>query len=170
MTGPHYRTKLGITLLWYASNLTPPPPTQKKLAQLCTFSHPLSLPFLRTFYFLRRFSNTQSSSFHQKGASPSSTTTAQTHTDTFVGMQTLKSSPTTTAIIESHYTPASRPIPSPRTFTQNINTTIRGKNIGKSTSIRRAAFALVSVFFLWGAPPSPLPPSLISNHKPSPQK
>ncbi len=76
-------------------------------------------------------------------------------------MQTPKSSPTTTAITESHYTPASRPIPSPRTFTQNINTTIRGKNIGKCTSIRRAAFALVSVF-LWGAPPSLLPPKVTS--------
>lgn len=95
-----------------------------------------------------------------------------------VGMQMLKSFPTTTAITEWHYTPASRPIPGWPWSTQNINRTICGKNIGKSTSIRPAAFALVSVvfffFFKWGVttfsplPASPPPPSLISNHKPSP--
>lgn len=138
---------------------------------------PLSSPFAIHFIFLFRFSNTQFSSFHQETAPPSSTTTAQTHIDTYVGTQTPKSSPSMTACTELHYTPASMPIPSSSTSTQNTNTTICGKIIGKYTPLPPAVFAPVSffLFFFMGvcaSPPHyfqisssfplppPLPPSL----------
>lgn len=83
-------------------------------------------------------------------------------------MQTPKSSPRTTGVTDSHYTPASLTIPSLCPPIQNINTTMSGKNIGKCTSIIRAVFALVSFFFRFLM--NPLLPLLNYKLPPPPQQ
>lgn len=75
--------------------LPPPPSPKESRSAMLTLSFPIPI-FSQPFPTY----NSTSFSFHQKGAPPSSTTTAQTHTNMSVWMQTPKSFPTTTAITE----------------------------------------------------------------------